>query len=190
MTLIEHLEKASSPHFILPGSIVHEHQDMAVFGMGCFWGAERIFWQTKGVLATAVGYAGGTSTNIDYHLVCTGTTGHAEVVLVNFDPDVVSFDSLLSIFFENHDPTQGHRQGNDRGSQYRSAIMPTQEQQRKEALTARAAYDDAYQQKGYPPITTDILDEGPLILAETYHQQYLAKNPRGYCGIAPTGVKL
>jgi peptide-methionine (S)-S-oxide reductase len=160
----------------------------AVFGMGCFWGAERRFWQTPGVVSTAVGYAGGITPNPTYREVCSGQTGHAEVVLVVYDPARVSYDQLLTVFWENHDPTQGMRQGNDAGTQYRSAIYAFDEAQ---ALAARRSLD-VYQQRlssaGYGRITTEIADAPPFYYAEDYHQQYLAKNPGGYCGLGGTGV--
>jgi peptide-methionine (S)-S-oxide reductase len=160
----------------------------AVFGMGCFWGAERKFWQAPGVYSTAVGYAGGYTPNATYREVCSGMTGHTEVVLVVFDPKVTSFDEMLRIFWENHDPTQGMRQGNDVGTQYRSAIYTTTPEQKKAAEASRAAYQDRLTASGYGRITTEILDAPPFYYAEEYHQQYLAKNPNGYCGIGGTGV--
>ena len=162
--------------------------ETAVFGMGCFWGAERKFWQAPGVYSTAVGYAGGYTPNATYREVCSGMTGHTEVVLVVFDPKVTSFDEMLRIFWENHDPTQGMRQGNDVGTQYRSAIYTTTPEQKKAAEASRAAYQDRLTASGYGRITTEILDAPPFYYAEEYHQQYLAKNPNGYCGIGGTGV--
>lgn len=160
----------------------------AVFGMGCFWGAERKFWQLPGVFTTAVGYAGGTSHAPTYHQVCSGSTGHAEVVLVVFDPAAISYSDLLRVFWENHDPTQGNRQGNDVGSQYRSAIYVADEGQRVEAEQSRDAYNKRLADVGYPAITTEIRPVSDFWYAEDYHQQYLHKNPNGYCGIGGTGV--
>jgi peptide-methionine (S)-S-oxide reductase len=160
----------------------------AVFGLGCFWGAERKFWQTPGVWTTAVGYAGGATPNPTYEEVCSGQTGHTEVVRVVFDPKLVSFEALLKVFFESHDPTQGMRQGNDVGTQYRSAIYTTSAAQRQEADAARAAYDAKLRAAGYGAITTEIREAPEFYHAEGYHQQYLAKNPGGYCGIGGTGV--
>ena len=162
--------------------------EQAVFGMGCFWGAERKFWQAPGVYSTAVGYAGGYTPNATYREVCSGMTGHTEVVLVVFDPKMTSYDEMLRIFWENHDPTQGMRQGNDVGTQYRSAIYTTSTEQKKAAEASRAAYQDRLTASGYGRITTEILDAPPFYYAEEYHQQYLAKNPNGYCGIGGTGV--
>ena len=162
--------------------------ETAVFGMGCFWGAERVFWQTPGVWTTAVGYAGGFTPNPTYEEVCTGMTGHAEVVLVVFDPGVVSYEELLKLFWENHDPTQGMRQGNDVGTQYRSAIYTEGELQRKSAEASRDAYEEVLHKAGYGDITTEIREAPQFYYAEDYHQQYLAKNPNGYCGLGGTGV--
>ena len=160
----------------------------AVFGMGCFWGAERRFWETPGVWSTAVGYAGGTTAEASYQQVCSGETGHAEVVLVVFDPDQVSYDELLTVFWENHDPTQGDRQGNDVGTQYRSVIMTLSDEQLAAADASKSVYQAELAQSGYGPITTEILPLDKLWYAEEYHQQYLAKNPNGYCGLGGTGV--
>jgi peptide-methionine (S)-S-oxide reductase len=160
----------------------------AVFGMGCFWGAERKFWQTPGVWSTAVGYAGGTTPNPTYEEVCSGLTGHTEVVLVVYDPHEVSYDKLLSVFWEAHDPTQGMRQGNDAGTQYRSAIYASDPDQLAAAEASRDAYAKRLAAAGYGPITTEIASAGPLYYAEDYHQQYLGKNPHGYCGLGGTGV--
>jgi peptide-methionine (S)-S-oxide reductase len=160
----------------------------ALFGMGCFWGAERIFWQTPGVYTTASGYSGGSTPNPQYREVCSGRTGHAEVVLVVYDPFVVSYEELLTIFWEHHDPTQGMRQGNDTGTQYRSAIFTFDEEQAKAARHSRAAYQERLAQAGFGAITTDIAPAADFYYAEDYHQQYLAKNPGGYCGIGGTGV--
>jgi peptide-methionine (S)-S-oxide reductase len=163
--------------------------EQAVFGLGCFWGAERKFWQTSGVFSTAVGYAGGYTKHPTYQEVCSGQTGHTEVVLVVFDPKKISYEQLLKVFWENHDPTQGMRQGNDVGTQYRSAIYVASPEQRAVAERTKASYNAALAAKGFKPITTEIADLPPFYYAEDYHQQYLAKNPNGYCGIGGTGVK-
>jgi len=160
----------------------------AVFGMGCFWGAERVFWQAEGVYTTAVGYAGGFSPNPSYEEVCSAGTGHAEVLLAVFDPNVTSYEAMLKLFWENHDPTQGMRQGNDVGTQYRSAIYWADEAQRDAALASRDTYEQQLSASGYGEITTEIAEAGPFYYAEDYHQQYLAKNPGGYCGLGGTGV--
>lgn len=160
----------------------------AIFGMGCFWGAERKFWQAPGVITTAVGYAGGLTPNPTYREVCSGLTGHAEVVLVVFDPALISYDALLRIFWENHDPTQGMRQGNDVGTQYRSVIYTMDAQQATAAVAARDAYQQRLSEAGYSAITTEIAGAPEFFYAEDYHQQYLAKNPGGYCGLGGTGV--
>jgi len=161
----------------------------AMFGMGCFWGAERKFWELgDGVYVTAVGYAAGQTPNPTYEEVCTGRTGHNEVVFVVFDPRKISYDELLKTFWENHDPTQGMRQGNDVGTQYRSGIYVFSPEQRKAAQASKAAYEKAIKGKGYGPITTEIIDAPEFYFAEDYHQQYLAKNPMGYCGLGGTGV--
>jgi len=162
--------------------------ESAVFGMGCFWGAERKFWQLGGVYTTAVGYAAGHTPNPTYEEVCSGRTGHAEVVRVVFDPTVISFASLLKVFWENHDPTQGMRQGNDVGTQYRSGIYCADAAQQRAAETSREAYQEMLTQAGYDAITTEILPAPEFYYAEDYHQQYLAKNPAGYCGMGGTGV--
>jgi peptide-methionine (S)-S-oxide reductase len=162
--------------------------ERAVFGMGCFWGAERIFWELDGVYTTAVGYAGGFTPNATYEEVCSGRTGHAEVVLVVFDPEKISYEELLKAFWEGHDPTQGMRQGNDVGTQYRSSIFTSSDAQREAALASRERYQERLQSEGYGDITTDVADEPEFYYAEDYHQQYLAKNPNGYCGIGGTGV--
>jgi peptide-methionine (S)-S-oxide reductase len=162
--------------------------EQAVFGMGCFWGAERKFWQAPGVYSTAVGYAGGHTPNATYKEVCSGMTGHTEVVLVVFDPKVTSYDAMLRTFWENHDPTQGMRQGNDVGTQYRSAIYVTSPEQRRAAEASRDAYQERLTAAGHGRITTEIADAPPFYYAEDYHQQYLQKNPGGYCGIGGTGV--
>ena len=163
---------------------------LAMFGMGCFWGAEKRFWETPGVFTTAVGYAAGYTANPTYDEVCSGMTGHNEVVLVVFDPAKVSYETLLKVFWENHDPTQGMRQGNDIGTQYRSGIYCFDESQRRAARQSKALFHDALQRSGYDAVTTEILDAPPFYYAEGYHQQYLAKNPRGYCGLGGTGVSL
>ena len=163
--------------------------EQAMFALGCFWGAERKFWQEPGVYTTAVGYAGGYTKNPTYEEVCSGRTGHAEVVLVVFDPAKVTYEGLLKRFWENHDPTQGMRQGNDVGTQYRSEIYVYSDEQRRAAERSKEMYDAALRQQGYRPITTEILDAPPFYYAEAYHQQYLAKNPGGYCGLGGTGVK-
>ena len=162
--------------------------EVAVFGMGCFWGAERRFWQLPGVYSTAVGYAGGYTANATYKEVCSGMTGHAEVVLVVFDPAKISYEQLLKIFWESHDPTTGMRQGNDVGTQYRSAIYTTSAAQARAAEASRAAYQDRLAAAGYGRITTEIAEAPPFYYAEEYHQQYLARNPDGYCGLGGTGV--
>jgi peptide-methionine (S)-S-oxide reductase len=159
-----------------------------MFGMGCFWGAERKFWQVTGVYTTAVGYAAGVTPNPSYREVCTGMTGHNEVVFVVFDPKVVSYEDLLKTFWENHDPTQGMRQGNDAGTQYRSGIYVYNEDQRRAAEASKAAYQRELTASGYRTITTEILPAPEFYYAEGYHQQYLAKNPDGYCGLGGTGV--
>ncbi len=162
--------------------------ETAQFAMGCFWGAERVFWRTEGVYSTAVGYAGGHTPNPTYEEVCSGRTGHAETVLVVYDPAVVGYDALLKLFWENHDPTQGMRQGNDVGTQYRSAVYWASDAQREAALRSRDMFAERLAAAGYGPITTDVAEAGPFYYAEGYHQQYLAKNPNGYCGLGGTGV--
>src|SRR5207248_2634552 len=162
--------------------------ETAVFGMGCFWGAERKFWEADGVYTTAVGYAGGYTPNPTYEEVCSGSTGHTEVVLVAFDPQKTSYDEMLRIFWENHDPTQGMRQGNDVGTQYRSAIYVANDAQRAAAEASKEMYDERLRKSGYTDITTEIADTGSFYYAEDYHQQYLAKNPNGYCGLGGTGI--
>ncbi|MFP4598372.1 MAG: peptide-methionine (S)-S-oxide reductase MsrA [Persicimonas sp.] len=204
---MKHKTKMPAPDEALPGrdtpiGINNEHAvlgtslkppfpegtEQAVFGMGCFWGAERKFWKADGVYSTAVGYAGGYTPNPTYREVCTGRTGHTEVVLVVYDPDQTSYDELLRIFWENHDPTQGMRQGADVGTQYRSAIYCYDQEQREAAERSREAYQAELAEADYGEITTEI-DEAPeFYYAEDYHQQYLAKNPGGYCGIGGTGV--
>jgi peptide-methionine (S)-S-oxide reductase len=180
-----------SPHFVLGTPIVPpfpEGLETAVFAMGCFWGAERLFWETKGVTSTAVGYAGGHTPNPTYKEVCSGMTGHTEVVLVVFDPKVLPYQQLVKVFFEGHDPTQGMRQGNDVGTQYRSAVFTAGDDQRRAAEAARAAYQRELDAAGFGAITTEIAEAPAFYYAEDYHQQYLAKNPDGYCGIGGTGV--
>jgi peptide-methionine (S)-S-oxide reductase len=185
------LQTAQTHH--VNGASLHppfpEGTKQAVFGMGCFWGAERLFWQTEGVVTTAAGYAGGYTPNPTYEEVCSGQTGHAEVVLVVYDPQAVSFDTLLKVFWENHDPTQSMRQCNDVGTQYRSAISTTSEAQREAATASAASSADALAAAGRSSaITTEIEPTGDFYYAEEYHQQYLAKNPAGYCGLGGTGV--
>jgi len=165
-----------------------EGMQMAMFGMGCFWGAERKFWQADGVYSTAVGYAAGYTPNPSYQEVCSGRTGHNEVVLVIFDPKKISYDRLLKIFWESHDPTQGMRQGNDVGTQYRSGIYVFDDAQKEAALMSRDMFQMALSSKRYGAITTEILDAPTFYYAEDYHQQYLSKNPNGYCGLGGTGV--
>jgi peptide-methionine (S)-S-oxide reductase len=162
--------------------------EQAIFGLGCFWGAERKFWQLPGVYTTAVGYAGGFTRNPTYDEVCSGRTGHTEVVLVVFDPAKTSYDELLRVFWESHDPTQGMRQGNDVGTQYRSAIFVFSDEQRRKAEGSRARYEADLKGHGFDPITTELADAPRFYYAEEYHQQYLAKNPRGYCGLGGTGI--
>ncbi|MFI6321309.1 peptide-methionine (S)-S-oxide reductase MsrA [Nonomuraea sp. NPDC050556] len=163
---------------------------VADFGLGCFWGAERKFWQTPGVVTTAVGYQGGYTPNPTYEEVCSGMTGHTEAVRVVYDPSLVSYKELLRVFWEAHDPTQGMRQGNDVGTQYRSAIYWHSAEQEKSALASRDAYQAVLKSSGYDEITTELAEAGPFYFAEDYHQQYLYKNPGGYCGIGGTNVKL
>ena len=162
--------------------------EQALFGMGCFWGAERGYWELDGVYSTAVGYSGGTTPDPSYEEVCGGRTGHAEVVLVVFHPAVVAYERLLQLFWESHDPTQGMRQGNDVGTQYRSGIYTFTEEQNRLASASKTSYQASLAQRGYGSITTEILDAPPFYYAEDYHQQYLAKNPGGYCGLGGTGV--
>ena len=162
--------------------------EQAVFGLGCFWGAERLFWQAPGIYTTAVGYAGGHTRNPSYEETCSGRTGHTEAVLAVFHPEQTSYEELLRIFWEGHDPTQGMRQGNDVGTQYRSAIYWTAEAQRDVALASRNSFQEALARAGYGRITTEIAEAGPFYYAEDYHQQYLARNPSGYCGLGGTGV--
>ncbi|MDP1795145.1 MAG: peptide-methionine (S)-S-oxide reductase MsrA [Acidimicrobiales bacterium] len=162
--------------------------ETAVVGLGCFWGAERKFWQTPGVYTTAVGYAGGYTANPSYEEVCSGRTGHTEVVLVVFDPAQVTFEQILKVFWESHNPTQGMRQGNDMGTQYRSAIYYTSDEQKRVAEASREMFQSALDERGIGEITTEIAAAGPFFYAEDYHQQYLHKNPNGYCGLGGTGV--
>jgi peptide-methionine (S)-S-oxide reductase len=178
-------------HFVNGHELIPPFPDgleQAIFGMGCFWGAERKFWEAPGVYSTAVGYAGGYTPNPSYREVCSGMTGHTEVVLVVFDPKQISYDALLKLFWENHDPTQGMRQGNDMGTQYRSSIYTMSAEQQRAAEASRSAYQDRLTAAGYGRITTEIMAAPPFYYAEDYHQQYLAKNPDGYCGIGGTGV--
>ena len=165
-----------------------EGMQTALFGLGCFWGAERIFWSLPGVHVTAVGYAAGFTPNPTYEEVCTGQTGHNEVVLVVFDPDKISYETLLKTFWEAHDPTQGMRQGNDQGTQYRSGIYVNSNEQKRAAQNTREAYQKVLSANGYGPITTEIIDTPEFYFAEDYHQQYLAKVPNGYCGLGGTGM--
>ncbi len=197
MTAEEALPGRSIPMFVGERHAVTGHRIVApfpdglrtaVFGMGCFWGAERIFWRTPGVYSTAVGYAGGHTPNPSYEEVCSGRTGHAEVVLVVFDPAQISYGKLLQVFWEGHDPTQGMRQGNDRGTQYRSAIFTTEADQAAEAQNSRITYQQALTAAGRGQITTEIAPLRDFYYAEDYHQQYLERNKNGYCGIGGTGV--
>jgi peptide-methionine (S)-S-oxide reductase len=165
-----------------------EGVETAIFGMGCFWGAERIFWQAPGVYTTAVGYAGGVTPNPTYEEVCSGRTGHTEAVLVAYDTAATSYEEMLKLFWEGHDPTQGMRQGNDVGTQYRSAILWSDDAQRAAAEASRDAYQETLSAAGYGEVTTELAQAGPFFYAEDYHQQYLAKNPGGYCGLGGTGV--
>lgn len=178
-------------HHVLGTSYVPpfaESHSIAVVGMGCFWGAERLFWSLPGVHTTAVGYSGGNTDQPTYRQVCSGTTNHAEVVLVVFDPSVVTYDAILKVFWENHDPTQGNRQGNDVGTQYRSAIYCATEEQTTRACATRDAFQVELSARGYGQITTEIAPLGNFTFAEEFHQQYLSKNPDGYCGIRGTGA--
>jgi peptide-methionine (S)-S-oxide reductase len=183
---------AVAPRHVVLGSPMlppyPEGYERAVFALGCFWGAERKFWELDGVYTTAVGYAGGYTKNPTYREVCSGATGHAEAVLVVYDPKKISYGKLLQTFWESHDPTQGMRQGNDVGTQYRSAIYATTPAQRAEATRSRDAFQTLLRKAGYGAITTEIADEPSFYFAEDYHQQYLAKNPGGYCGLGGTGV--
>jgi peptide-methionine (S)-S-oxide reductase len=183
--------KVPAQHFVnghpLEPPFPHEMRT-AMFGLGCFWGAERCFWQLRGVYSTAVGYAGGYTPNPSYQEVCSGMTGHNEVVRVVYDPGMVSYAKLLTVFWESHDPTQGMRQGNDVGTQYRSGIYTYTSEQKSQALVARDQYQRSLHEAGYGSITTEIVDAPEFYYAEAYHQQYLAKNPDGYCGLGGTGV--
>ena len=192
-TLPGRKEKLPVPekHFVNGNRIVPPFPaglELAQFGMGCFWGAERLFWQTRGVYSTAVGYAGGATQNPTYEEVCSGFTNHTEAVLVVFDPQKISYEQLLKVFWEGHDPTQGMRQGNDRGSQYRSAIYTYGDAQMKAALATRDAFQAGLTAKGFGRITTEIRQAPEFFHAEEYHQQYLGKDPNGYCGLGGTGV--
>jgi peptide-methionine (S)-S-oxide reductase len=183
--------QVTGPHFVLGTPIAPpfpEGIETAVFGMGCFWGAERKFWEADGVYTTAVGYAGGYTPNPTYEEVCSGSTGHTEAVLVAFDPQKTSYEEMLRIFWENHDPTQEMRQGNDVGTQYRSAAYWANESQKAALEASREMYDAKLRKSGYTDVTTEIAEAGPFYYAEPYHQQYLAKNPNGYCGLGGTGV--
>ncbi|USD50291.1 peptide-methionine (S)-S-oxide reductase MsrA [Vibrio sp. SCSIO 43153] len=178
-------------HFVNQSSLTAQpkaNQQQLLLGLGCFWGAERLFWQLDGVLSTSVGYAGGYTPNPTYEEVCTGKTGHTEVVRVVFDERVISLEQLLAVFWEKHDPTQGMRQGNDLGTQYRSAIYTYSQEQQNAAEKSKTQYQQALQEEQRSTITTEIQPAGPYYFAETYHQQYLAKNPNGYCGLGGTGV--
>jgi len=207
MFLFEKTAKMVSPDKALPGRteamrVPERHQvldtplvppfpegmQQLVVGMGCFWGAERVFWKADGVYTTAVGYAGGYTPNPTYEEVCSGRTGHTEAVLVVFDPAAISLENVLRLFWENHDPTQGNRQGNDVGTQYRSAVYWADEEQRAAAEATRAMFQAELSKSGYGEISTEIAEAGPFYYAEDYHQQYLAKNPNGYCGLGGTGV--
>ena len=181
----------TEPHVVLARPITPpfpEGMETAIFGLGCFWGAERKFWEAPGVFTTAVGYAGGITPNPLYEEVCSGATGHTEAVLVVFDPTVTTFDALLCPFWESHDPTQGMRQGNDAGTQYRSAIYSASDAQQRSAEASRDIYQRVLSKAGYGAITTEILPAPPWYYAEQYHQQYLARNPNGYCGLGGTGL--
>ena len=188
-------ERGEAPlrHFVDGNPLAGPYPDVygqAIFAMGCFWGAERLFWDAPGVWVTAAGYCGGHVAHPTYEQVCTGRTGHAESVLVVFDPAATSYEELVQLFWENHDPTQGMRQGNDVGTQYRSVLFWTTEDQRRVAEASCEAYGALLAQAGYGRVTTEVSPAGPFWFAEGYHQQYLAKNPYGYCGLAGTGVKL
>jgi peptide-methionine (S)-S-oxide reductase len=181
----------AEPHFVLGTPLEPPFPaglERAVFGMGCFWGAEKQFWKAPGVYTTAVGYSAGVTPNPTYREVCSGLTGHNEVVLVVFDPAKTSYGEMLRTFWENHDPTQGMRQGNDVGTQYRSGIYTEGDDQHEKAVASKLAYEERLRAAGFGPITTEILPATPFYYAEEYHQQYLAKNPNGYCGLGGTGV--
>jgi peptide-methionine (S)-S-oxide reductase len=181
----------ATTHFVSGRPLKGPHPEgmaQAMVGMGCFWGVERMFWQLPGVWVTAAGYAGGETPNPTYREVCSGRTGHNEVVLITYDPAVIAYEALLKVFWEGHDPTQGMRQGNDVGTQYRSGLYVYDAAQRAAAEASRAAYQERLRAAGHGTITTEIVDAGPFYYAEDYHQQYLAKNPGGYCGVGGTGV--
>src|SRR5580765_5322564 len=181
----------TEPHVVLDTPLeppFPEGIEVAIFGMGCFWGAERLFWQLPGVYTTAVGYSGGTTPNPSYEETCSGRTGHTEAVLVAYDPTKISYDELLKTFWEGHDPTQGMRQGNDAGTQYRSAVYTYGEEQLQAAQRSKEAFQEALKKKGYGLISTEIRPAPEFYYAEDYHQQYLGKNPNGYCGLGGTGV--
>ena len=181
----------SAKHFVLDAPLAGPFPDdtqQAIFGLGCFWGAERKFWQAPGVYTTAVGYAGGHTPNPTYQEVCSGRTGHNEVVLVVYRPDRIRYDDLLKLFWESHNPTQGMRQGNDVGTQYRSGIYYFDDAQHQAAVASMRRYEEALQSAGYDSVTTEVIAAPPFYYAEDYHQQYLAKNPAGYCGLGGTGV--
>ena len=181
----------SAKHFVLDAPLAGPFPDdtqQAIFGRGCFWGAERKFWQAPGVYTTAVGYAGGHTPNPTYQEVCSGRTGHNEVVLVVYRPDRIRYDDLLKLFWESHNPTQGMRQGNDVGTQYRSGIYYFDDAQHQAAVASMRRYEEALQSAGYDSVTTEVIAAPPFYYAEDYHQQYLAKNPAGYCGLGGTGV--
>ena len=183
----------AASHFVLGTPLqppFPSHMQVFLVGMGCFWGAERVFWQVEGVFTTAVGYSGGYTPNPTYEEVCSGRTGHNEVVLVVFDPSVSDLESMFSLFWENHDPTQGMRQGNDFGTQYRSGVYTSDAAQQSAAQHTKLRYEKALSASGYSPVTTEIVPAGEFYYAEDYHQQYLAKNPSGYCGLGGTGVRL
>ncbi len=185
--------QVSGVHFVSGNTVVPpfpQALEMAMFGIGCFWGAERKFWQVEGVYSTAVGYAGGVTPNATYEEVCTGLTGHNEMVRVIFNPSLLSYEELLKVFWESHNPTQGMQQGNDVGTQYRSGIYTYSDEQKDLAERTRDQYQKALSGEGYGVITTEILDAPEFYYAEEYHQQYLAKNPGGYCGLGGTGVCL
>ena len=187
----EQIMPVAAAHFVNGNPLAPPFPDnlqQIVFGLGCFWGAERKFWQLEGVFTTAVGYSAGYTPNPNYQEVCTGNTGHNEVVLVVYDPDIVSFEQLLKVFWESHDPTQGMRQGNDAGTQYRSGIYTFNDEQHRQAEISRALYQQELSKADFGAITTEILPAGEFYYAEDYHQQYLAKNPGGYCGLGGTGV--
>lgn len=180
-----------SSHYVNGNPIVEpvpSHLEKAVFGLGCFWGAERLFWELDGVFSTAAGYAGGHTVNPSYEQVCSGATAHTEVVLVFFDPAKISYEALLTAFWESHNPTQGMRQGNDLGTQYRSAIYTVSPEQSAQAKASQIAFQAPLSESGFPEITTEISELTDFYYAEDYHQQYLAKNPAGYCGLAGTGA--